>query len=119
MIANKIFLKVLDLLGYSGINGDKSGLEVLESRSVCAINQILADLSIDVQISTLEDTVILDNGGNEVLVYGVAMLLALGIDDAEKNKFFADIYNRKRMSYKVQITKISDVLPCSYGGVGL
>ena len=119
MTANKVFLEALDLLGYSGINGDKSGLEVLESRSVCAINQILADLSINLQISTLEDTVVLENGGKEVLVYGVAMLLALGIDDCEKNKFFADIYNRKRASYKVQIEKINDVLPCSDGGVGL
>ena len=117
MTANKIFLASLDLLGYSGINGDKSGLEVLESRAVCAINQILADLSVNIEISTLEDTLAIQNGGNEVLIYGVAMLLALSIDDAEKNRFFATIYNRKRTSYKVEIAKINDVLPSSDGGV--
>lgn len=117
MTANNIFTKAIDLLGYSGINGDKSGLEVLESRAVSAINQILSDLSVDIQIATLEDSVLVENTLNEILVYGVAMLLALGIDDAEKNKFFATIYNRKRTSYKGKVLKINDVLPSADGGV--
>ena len=117
MTANEIFLKALDLLGYSGINGDKSGLEVLESRAVSAINQILADLSKGSKISSLEDALQIEKTVNEALIYGVAMLLALGIDDCEKNKFFAELYNRKRTANKAEITKINDVLPVGYGGV--
>ena len=35
----------------------------------------------------------------------------------EKNKFFAELYNRKRTANKAEITKINDVLPVGYGGV--
>lgn len=117
MTVNDIFERVTVLLGYSNADGTHMGLEVIKSRTVGCINQILSDLSVSLVLSDLNDEITLDKSGIDAVVYGAAMLLALGVGDAEKNVLFAGLYNIKRSAYKSLITKKSDVLPSDDGGV--
>lgn len=117
MTANDIFERVVALLGYSNSDGSHNGLEVIKSRTVNCANQILSDLSVDATISDLNDDITLNKVGLDAVVYGVAMLLALGLGDGEKNVLFAGLYNIKRSAYMSVITGRSDVLPCDDGGV--
>lgn len=117
MTANDIFERVVALLGYSNSNGSQQGLEVIKSRTVNCVNQILSDLALDIAISDLNDDIMLNKVGLDALVYGVAMLLSLGMGDGEKNVLFAGLYNIKRSAYMSVITERSDVLPSDDGGV--
>ena len=47
---------------------------------------------------------------NDVAVYGVAMFLAMIIMDGEKQMFFTELYNQKRLSLS-SIVSVEDVLP--------
>ena len=117
MMVNEIFDRVISLLGYSNSGGDKNGLEVLESRAVDCVNQILSDLSLEHSVSALEDSLPITGVCLDAVVYGVAMLLALTACDNEKNVLFAGLYNIKRATYKSSVNIKKDVLPFDDGGV--
>lgn len=112
-----IFERVITLLGYSNADGAHTGLEVLKGRTVCCTNQILSDLGLPLILSSLEDAFEISPLGVDAIVYGVAMLLALGVGDGEKNVLFGGLYNIKRTAYKSAVTEKNDVLPCDDGGV--
>lgn len=112
-----VFERVIALLGYSNADGTHNGLEVLKGRMVCCTNQIMSDLGLNLNLSSLEDSFEISSLGVDAVVYGVAMLLSLGINDGEKNVLFAGLYNIKRAAFKSTITEKSDVLPCDNGGV--
>jgi hypothetical protein len=117
MTVNEIFERTLSLLGYSNIDGTRNGLEVLESRVVHCVNQILSDLEEKVSVTDLSDNITLTGVGMDALIYGTAMLLALNICDSEKNVLFAGLYNIKRATYKSCVAEKKDVFPVDNGEV--
>ena len=117
MTVNEIFDRVLALLGYSNKDGGYEGLEVLKSRVIDCVNQILADLETEVMVSKLNDSLPVEGVGIEAVIYGTAMLLALSICDNEKNVLFAGLYNIKRATYKSNVYQKKDALPFDDGGV--
>ena len=119
MTVNDLFKKVAELLGYSGENGDLSGLSVIESRAITAIRQILSDLGVNKMPDVFLDTIEINADKEETLIYGTAMLLAIGTGDVEKGKFFTEVYNMKRAGVKSKILKRKNVVPFDDGGANL
>lgn len=117
MTVNEIFDRAVILLGYSNKDGGYDGLEILKSRVLCCVNQILADLTTKGELTNLSDTISIEGVGIEAVIYGVAMLLALSICDNEKNVLFAGLYNVKRATYKSSVHQKKDTLPLDDGGV--
>ena len=110
MTGYDVINRAMNLLGYSGEEGERfesndaslSGLEI--------IKQILSDLSCGI-ISSLSDSLEILPEKEEALCYGTAMLLALREGDADKNQLFAEIYNQKRGTALAGLTHIKDCLP--------
>ena len=117
MTVNEIFDRVMALLGYSNADGDKNGLEVLKSRVIDCVNQILSDLSVENSVTDFSDTLLVSGVCLDAVIYGTAMLLALTVCDNEKNVLFAGLYNIKRATYKSSVTTKKDALPIDDGGV--
>ena len=119
MTVNDLFGKVVELLGYSCENGDSSGLIVIESRVLTAVGQILSDLGVRKAPTTFTEQLEIEAKTEEALIYGTAMLLAIGTGDAEKGRFFTELYNMKRTACKSEIVKRKNVVPFDDGGVSL
>ena len=117
MTVNEVFDKAIALLGYNNSDGGYEGLEVLKSRVLYCVNQILADLTLKGELTELNDLLPISGVGIEAVIYGTAMLLSLSICDNEKNVVFAGIYNIKRATYKSSIQTKKDTLPSGDGGV--
>lgn len=52
---------------------------------------------------------------NDIMPYGVAMLLAQSMGDANAQSAFAVIYNQKRQSARKRCERVADVLPSVEG----
>ena len=110
--------KVMQILGYSGANGEQSGKEELLNRGLMAINQIYSDLKyigggddfaplLDINDEiNLPPRVLYD-----VMPYGVAMFLEASEGDGDNQQIFAELYNRKRISVKANGSNIIDTMP--------
>ncbi len=97
--------QALRLLGYTDIYGQPDGQQHMElfKRGLAAVNQIYSDLWYTgkekhfTPLTSLKEPVLLPQKQLEdVMPYGVAMLLALSEGDGDNQQLYAAIYNRKR-----------------------
>lgn len=111
--------RALVLLNYTDQNGrlDSAMYTDVIARSLAVVNQIYADLwyafhSLGFcELPTLTDDIHLpERVINDCMPYGVAMLLAQTIGDADNQSMMADLYNQKRASL-THLRRRRDVLP--------
>ena len=102
-----VFERALRLLNYTDAYGQPDGelYASLFKRGKAAVNQIYADLwhvaRVDdfVPLTSMEQAIQLPSKQlQDVMPYGVAMLLALSEGDGDNQQLYADIYNRKRVA---------------------
>lgn len=105
-----IYKRALNLLGYSGGEGSPAAAELMEKRTLEAINQILADLKSE-PLSSLSAELATTCAKTEALCYGTAMMLSLTEGDGEKNQLFSEFYNAKRAAALACIEHVGDRLP--------
>lgn len=111
--------RALQLLNYTDQNGRIDGAMYTDiaARALAVINQIYGDLWYTVHrvgfcpLPTLTDELNLpERVRNDVMPYGVAMLLAQTIGDGDNQAMMADLYNQKRASLTHQCHR-RDVIP--------
>lgn len=97
--------QALRLLNYTDIYGQLDGQQHMElyKRGLAAVNQIYSDLwftgksSPFLPLCSLKEPLLLPARQiQDVMPYGVAMLLALSEGDGDNQQLYADLYNRKR-----------------------
>lgn len=117
MTGKEMFKKSLILLGYTDSMGETSAEQRFNSRAITAVNAIYGDLyytqGIDgfKPIERLEDEINLSERAlNDIMPYGVAMLLAQSEGAGDEQQLFSSIYNQKRAAMS-RITTIEDVIP--------
>ncbi len=102
--------QALRLLNYTDTYGRLDGQQHGEmyKRGLAAVNQIYADLGFmdDAQpfipLGNLKEPLLLtDKQIQDVMPYGVAMLLAMSEGDGDNQQLYAAIYNRKRAASPV------------------
>ncbi len=117
MTANDIFKRALTLLGYVNGNGEISGYDELKKRCIATVNIIYADLfyalgreGFKMLDNSLENVELPERVLNDVMPYGVAMLISQSENDADSQQLYASIYNKKRASVRAA-KSVEDVLP--------
>ncbi|MBQ3133700.1 MAG: hypothetical protein IJC17_05465 [Clostridia bacterium] len=118
MTGNELLRTVLMLMGYTDASGepDSEAARSVARNGLTAIRQIYAELAYAIDetpqaIVTLSEPIALPRRLlDEVMPYGVAMLLAIGEGDANAEAAFSLIYNRKR-TLLTHGDQRSDVLP--------
>lgn len=119
MNGKQLLERALLLLNYVDAAGEPHFPGVNGKRAVSVINQIAADLLFARQADAaftpmvrLDEAIPLDERTVEnVMPYGVAMLLAQSEGDADGQALFAAIYNRKRAAVGGLAQTRRDVLP--------
>lgn len=113
--------RAMQLLNYTDQNGrlDSAMYTDVYARSLAVVNQIYADLWYArysdgfCELPTLTDEIALpDRLIHEAMPYGVAMLLAQTIGDADNQSMMADLYNQKRARLTHRRDR-RDVMPCA------
>ncbi len=118
MIAERMIMCAIELLGYSVTNGNVQIMPRIMNRAMSIINTVYYDvwnISGDKNkefkpVSTLSDEIELDTGAMECMKYGVAAFIAQSESDGELQSVFMSIYNNRRQGLSV-IYKKSDILP--------
>ncbi len=94
--------QALRLLNYTDVYSEPDG--ELYQRGLSAVNQIYCDLWYTgntkpfFALTTLQDPVLLPTRQlQDVMPFGVAMLLAMSEGDGDNQQLYATLYNRKRM----------------------
>ena len=107
------------LLNYTDSSGqiDTAMYADAAARSLALVNQVYADIVYALcqtgfrELATLTDEIDLpEHVINDMMPYGVAMLTAQTLGDADNQSLFADLYNRKRAKL-TRSSKRKDVLP--------
>ena len=114
----EVIERALCLLGYAGVGSAGGAWDpALLKRAAAAVSQIYHDLSrldkggdtglcsMDEEIKLSPETV------NDVMPYGVAMLVAQSEGDWDSQALFSAIYSKKRCSVPRNKARIADVLP--------
>lgn len=110
MTGNKIFEKAMMILGYTDNEGhiiDSSGLR---ERSLYIINLILNDLKNGVGVNEMSAEIELNEVEEQTMIYGVCMMLTLGLNDSERNSLFTELYNLKRTAAKSEKSAVKERL---------
>ena len=111
--------RALQLLNYTDRNGrlDSQMYADVTARMLSLVNQIYSDVWYGLyddgfeELGALTDTLHLpERVMNEVMPYGVAMLIAQTIGDADNQSLMAAYYNRKRASL-THMRGRKDVMP--------
>lgn len=102
-----ILEQALRLLNYTDIYGQLDGQQHMElyKRGLAAVNQIYCDLWYAgktepfLPLTSLREPVLLSaRQVQDVMPFGVAMLLALSEGDSDNQQLYATLYNRKRVA---------------------
>lgn len=111
--------RALQLLNYTDAHGRVDGTLFADvtARSLALVNQIYAELWYALEAGGFEELASLTQPLalprrviDEVMPYGVAMLMAQSIGDADNQSMMADVYNQKRalLTHK---NRREDVMP--------
>lgn len=120
MTGNELYRRAMHLLNYTGSNGGTTSQISGELNKVAltAVNQILADVLHASgrewnEIGNLNDNMwmVSDETAARVMPWGVAMLLAQAVGDAENQQLMAAYYNRERGSLPKVNGRRVDTLP--------
>lgn len=117
----QVLERALYLLGYTNSSGGLDGVKdaALFKRGAVAVVQIYEDLKrLDktgvesAKLDSMTDEIMLSPAViNDVMPYGVAMLIAQNEGDSDSQALFSAIYSRKRLSIPGKKLRITDVLP--------
>ncbi|HIZ20666.1 MAG TPA: hypothetical protein H9674_07385 [Firmicutes bacterium] len=117
----EVLYRALKLLGYTDGYGEVDGAHSAEllRRGTAAVEQILADLQrLEAPGQTEDWPADLDaplplsvQAVNDIMPYGVAMLLAQGEGDGDAQSLYASLYNQKRAGACRPAGRRTDVLP--------
>ena len=116
----EVLTRALQLLGYTDSIGGSSSLQDAEltKRGTTAVLQIYNDLQrIERQTFDAEpfnmgkELQLSPVSVNDVMPYGVAMLIAQGDGNGDAQSMFADLYNQKRSSVPKAVLRRTDVIP--------
>jgi len=111
------------LLNYTDSDGriDTTMYADVAARSLALVNQVYADIVYAVcrtgfkELAALGDEIDLpEHIVNDVMPYGVAMLTAQTLGDADNQSLFADLYNQKRAKLTHIAVGRKDVLPYAF-----
>ena len=111
--------RALTLLNYTDQNGklDQTMYADVAARSLALINQIYAELWYALrpcgfeELPSLSDEIDLpERVINDCMAFGVAMLMAQTIGDADNQSMMTDLYNQKRAALS-HMCRRKDVLP--------
>ena len=111
--------RALTLLNYTDQNGrlDQTMYADVSARSLALINQIYAELWYSLrpcgfeELPSLSDEIHLpERVINDCMAFGVAMLMAQTIGDADNQSLMTDLYNQKRAALS-HMCRRKDVLP--------
>ncbi len=111
--------RAMSLLGYTDQNGRLDGAMYadLTARSLTLVNAIYAEVWYALfdngfeELATLTDELDLpERVINEVMPYGVAMMFAQSIGDADNQSQYTDLYNQKR-ALLTHARRRKDVMP--------
>ncbi len=111
----EVYKKALSLMGQEDYTGESIEDIGLAKKALNSIETICLDLEIKPPKS-LSEEITADAVVCDACVWGVAMLLSLGLGDTQANRLFCDIYNSKRAYIKSKSEKIKDTLPVDDGG---
>lgn len=118
--AKEVFERALRLLGYTDSLGEIDGAQDAEmyKRGMTAVQQIYADCAgiehpggadflqdMNAPLNLSAKTV------NDVMPYGVAMLIAQNDGNGDSQALFATLYNQKRMAVPRPASRIRDAFP--------
>ena len=116
----EIKIRALELLNYTDQNGrtDSTMYADITARSLALVNQIYAECWYALEgerpfvpLPTLAAPVVLPPRViNNVLPFGVAMLMAQSLGDGDNQSLMADLYNQKRLSLTTTQRR-RDVMP--------
>ncbi len=120
MTGQQILKLATDLLGYTNANGNLQLSARIMGKAVVNINLIYSDLwriCYDTEfepISNIHGEIKLpERVLNDIMPYGVAMMLAQSESDGDQQQLYSVLYNRKRTSLSKK-EGIEDVLPRCY-----
>ncbi len=120
MTGQEMVKKAAAILGYTDNGGNVQLSARITSRSLTLINLIYSDLwriCNDGDFSPIgglqEELALPERALNDVMPYGVAMMIAQSESDGDQQQFYSAIYNRKRASLSKTET-VKDVLPRCY-----
>lgn len=114
MTGYDIYKKTFDLLGYGDNTYSPKTAEISEKRCFESLNIILSDLKSDT-VKNVSEELSVSPAVSEALIYGVAMLISLGVGDGERNRIFTELYNAKRAAALAAVDHVGDRLPSSEG----
>ena len=119
--ANDVFERAMQLCGY--VNGDGTPDRLRDAdiykRGLAFVNQIYADMFFAETpdgsfrpLHGMEEVIPLSvRCINDILPYGVAMLIAQAEGDANNQNIFSYVYNQKRAGGIKSVRRITDALP--------
>lgn len=116
MTGYDIYERAMTLLGATDAAGNVKDGQSIVPVALEAVNRIGEDLFSMEDIKNIFDEIDTDQKTAGVMVYGVAMLLALTFGDAVQNKVFCELYNSLRGSVKSHVCGVKDVLPVAQEG---
>ena len=123
MTGNDVVERALVLLNYTTPTGETDPRQNAEQmrKALPYLNQVLTDLLFIqklpfVEVDSLNDKLPLsDDVAMRVAVYGVAMYLAQGENDADSYDRFALEYNQRRSSVPRPVERVRDTFPYPCG----
>ena len=120
MTGQEIMKTATDLLGYSNANGNLQLSARISGKALVTVNLIYSDLwrvCNDGEFTPLDnihdDIYLPERAVNDVMPYGVAMMIAQSESDGDQQQLYSKLYNQKRSSLTRKET-IKDVLPRCY-----
>jgi hypothetical protein len=120
MTGQQILKVATDLLGYTNANGNLQLSSRIMGKALVNLNLIYSDLwracsdEEFIPLSNIHGEVKLpERIINDIMPYGVAMMLAQSESDGDQQQLYSVLYNRKRASL-VKKESIKDVLPRCY-----
>ena len=120
MTGNEIFRQALALLNYTDPDGGINAVNNadLHKRALPLINQIYADLwhiatdALFTPLSSLTQEISLESYVvNNIMPYGVAMLIAQTCGDADNQAMYSSLYNQRRPAAQNISHRIEDRMP--------
>ncbi len=120
MTGQDILKTATELLGYTNANNNLQLTSRITGKSVAILNLIYSDLwricneGEFIPINTVQDDIFLpERALNDVMPYGLAMMIAQSESDGDSQQLYSVLYNRKRAGLSRK-ENIQDVLPRSY-----
>lgn len=117
MTGKKMLETAVNMLGYRAANGNLQLNSRVISKGLTLLNLIYGDLwriCFDGEFCPLEkmqDKILLpDRALNDIMPYGVAMLIAQSESDGDQQQLYATLYNRKRTGLSNK-DSIKDIMP--------